>query len=175
MAKKEEQTAPPHNEHEEIDAGDAYVSWETWEFPPHERSHRWYVLVSIIGVLLIVYAIFAENYLFAIIVLMMGVILFVNNLRHPHRVNVHLTNLGVVVDQHFYRFQDLKDFSVVYDPPNVKLLYIDFKSPWRPLMSIPLEDIDPNVVRDYLLQYVFENLDRESEGLTDYLSRLYKL
>ena len=160
---------------EEIDAGDAYLSWETWEFPPHDRSRRWYIIVSIIGVLLIVYAIFAENYLFAIIVLMMGVILFVNNLRHPDRINVHITNLGVVVGEEFYQYQDLKDFSVVYNPPHAKILYIDFNSVWRPLLAIPLEDVDPNLVRDYLLQYVFENLNREDEGLTDYLSRVYKL
>ena len=43
------------------------------------------------------------------------------------------------------------------------------------MMSIPLEDIDPNEVRETLLPYTHENLDRTEETLTDLFSRLYKI
>ena len=162
-------------EEELIDAGEAQVSWKTWEYPPHERSVMWFIIAGIIGAALLVYAIVSTNYLFAIIVLMMGVILLIDGLRHPDRIDVHITDQGVVVGHNFYNFSALKDFSIIYAPPEVILLYIDFNNMWQPLLVVPLEDIDPNAVRDNLLPYVFENLSREEETLTDTLRRLYKM
>ncbi len=159
---------------EEVDIGDEIVSWEAWDQPPHERTRNWYIVAGVIGVLLLIYAISSANFLFAIIVLMMGVILFVNNLKHPEEVQVYITELGILVGDEFYPFKEIKDFSVVYDPPHIKLLYVDFVSIWKPLLTIPLESVDPNEVREAILPYAFENLEREEETLTDMFRRLYK-
>ena len=101
--------------------------------------------------------------------------MLIDGLRHPDRVDVHVTDQGVVVGDQYYNFNMVKDFSIIYEPPEVKLLYIDFNNAWQPLLVVPLEDVDPNAVRDSLLPYVFENLAREEEALTDMLRRLYKL
>jgi len=159
---------------EEIDIGDEIVSWDTWDQPPHERSRTWYLVAGIVGVLLLIYAISSANFLFAIIVLMMGVIMLVNNLKHAEEVRVYVTELGILVGHEFYSFREIKDFSVVYDPPHTKLLYVDFVSVWKPLLTIPLEHADPNEIRDAILPYAFENLEREEETLTDLFRRLYK-
>ena len=42
-------------------------------------------------------------------------------------------------------------------------------------LILELEDIDPNEVRELLLPYCLENLQRVEENLTDVLRRLYKL
>jgi len=168
--------APQHDDELDLfDAGHVQVSWETWEYPPHERSLLWFILAGVLGAALLVYSIITTNYLFGIVVLMMGVILLIDGLRHPDRVEVHVTDQGVVVGEKYYDFTAIKDFSIIYQPPVVKVLYIDFNQMWQPLLAIPLEDIDPNAVRDSLLPYVFENLQREDETLTDTLRRLYKL
>ncbi|MBU0613731.1 hypothetical protein KJ766_00385 [Patescibacteria group bacterium] len=172
---EENQKKAKRPEFEEIDVGDEIVSWQAWEFPKHERGTLWYVIVGSIGVSLIVYAVISANYLFAIIILMIAVILIITGLRKPEIVQVYLTNLGVVFGEEFYPYQEIKDFSIAYNPPEVKLLYIDFHKVWRPLVSIPLEDADPNEVREVLLPYAFENLEREEEHLTDMMKRLYKL
>ena len=52
---------------------------------------------------------------------------------------------------------------------------LDFRSVLNPLLSIPLEDTDPNDVRDGLGAYCAENLERTEESLTDRLRRVYKL
>ncbi len=160
---------------EEVDVGDEIIGWDAWDSPPHERGILWYVIVGAIGLGLIVYAIFSANYLFAIIILMTAVIMIVAGLGESKRVNIHLTNLGIVFGEEFYQYQDIKDFSIAYNPPEVKLLYIDFHKIWRPLIAVPLEGTDPNIVREALLPYIFENLEREDEHLTDMMKRLYKL
>ncbi|MDP2631731.1 MAG: DUF2892 domain-containing protein [Candidatus Uhrbacteria bacterium] len=162
-------------EFEEIDVGEALVSWDSFEFPQHDRSKVWYIVTAIVGVALIVYAIASANYLFAIIVLMMGIILLVNGLHQPDQIMVHITDQGVVVGDEFFAYEEIKDFSLIYKPPHTKILYIDFISLWKPLLTIPLEESNPNVVREVLLQYAFENLEREDETLTDLFRRLYKM
>ncbi|RMD52024.1 FUSC family protein [Candidatus Parcubacteria bacterium] len=162
-------------ENNTIDVGTALMSWEAWEFPPHQRSRTWYISAFVIGLVFLIYAVWSANYIFAVIILMMGIILLINGLRKPERVHVHITDLGIVFGNHFYDYKDIKDFAIVYDPPEVKILYIDFNNIFEPLLSIPLEDADPNQVRKTLLPYVLENLEREEETLTDTVRRLYKL
>lgn len=160
---------------EEIEVGDEIISWETWEYPPYDRSRWWYAIAGLIGSSLIIYAVLTANFLFAIIVLMMGVITLVNSLKQPDRIAVYITTHGVAIGQEFYPYKEIKDFSIIYEPPEVKLIYLDFLGVLRPTLGIPLEDTDPNLVREALLPYAFENLEREDENLTDMVRRLYKI
>jgi len=159
----------------QINIGSPQLEWEVDEYPMHQRSKLWYILASVIGVALIVYAVATANFLFAVIILMVGVITLLSSFVPPDRVPVVITNTGVVVSDMYYDFQAIRDFSIAYDPPHVKNLYFEFHSAWQPLLTVPLEDIDPNEVRDLLLPYCLENLQRVEENLTDVLRRLYKL
>lgn len=159
----------------QINIGSPQLEWEVDEYPMHQRSRLWYILAACIGVALIVYAIATANFLFAVIILMIGVITLLSSFVTPDRVPVVITNTGVVVSDMYYDFQAIKDFSIAYDPPHVRNLYFEFHSPWQPLLTVPLEDIDPNEVRELLLPYCLENLQRIEENLTDVLRRLYKL
>ncbi|MFA6018545.1 MAG: hypothetical protein WC776_05205 [Patescibacteria group bacterium] len=169
------QEEPQEEQFEEVDVGDELLSWETWDNPPAERSRLWYVVMGSIGVALTVYAVLAANYLFAIIILIIAVIIVVNSLRPSRQIKVYITSLGIVFGDEFYPYQEIKDFSIIYQPPEVQILYIDFHKIWRPLITIQIGDVDPNVLRSTLLPFVFENLEREDEHLTDAVKRMYKL
>jgi hypothetical protein len=162
-------------EESQINIGSPQLEWEVDEYPAHQRSKVWYIIASVVGVALIIYDVATANFLFAVIILMVGVITLLSSLVPPDRVPVVITNTGVVVSDLYYDFQSIKDFSIAYDPPHVKNLYLEFHSPWQPLLTVPLEDIDPNQVRELLLPYCQENLQRVEENLTDVLRRLYKL
>ena len=170
---QEPQSAPNHDGG--IDAGRIILSWETWEFPPVERSVRWYVAAAIIGLALLVYAVLTANFIFALIIIMFAVIMVMRDLKKPERVMAAITSEGIVFDQDFYPYAAIKDFSVIYEPPHVNTLYLGFNSRLTPSMSIALGDLNPNIVRQELLPFVFENLDRDGESLTDILTRVYKL
>lgn len=155
--------------------GEPMIGWDVDEFEQHQRSPGWYVLMAILGVALIIYSIATANFLFAVIILMVGVIMLLATFTKPERAEVVITNTGVIVGDMYYDYQSIKDFSLAYDPPEIKLLYLDFHSSWHPLLTIPLEDIDPNEVRESLLPFCVENIHRTEEGLTDTIRRLYKL
>ena len=163
-----EQTSPVH-------VGEELISWEVDEYPRYERTRTWFIWIGIIGTLLMIYAFYTANSLFAIIILMLGIITLVSMTSEPGRMSVIVTTTGVVVGDKYYEYRIIKDFSIVYDPPEVKLLYLGVDSPWIPVVSIPLEDIDPNKVRKHLLVTCIENLDRSTERLTDLVRRLYKI
>jgi len=158
-----------------IGFGNPLVSWEVDEYEKHDRPVRWYIFVSVIAVGLIIYALFTANFLFAVIILMIGIISYLSGFREPRRLSISVTDNGLVVGKRFYPYKDIKNFSVIYEPPEVKVLYIDCHSVWHPLLSIPLEQVDPNDVREAMLPYLIENLERTEETLTDLISRVYKL
>jgi hypothetical protein len=175
MAKGEGKKTTPEAEHEHIDVGNVIVTWETWEFPPTERSNGWYVAAGSIGLAMLLYALMTANFVFALILLMFAVILLMRDIRKPARVRAYVTTSGVVFGDEFYPYEKIKDFSISYSPPDVKYLYVAFQSRVQPTLSIHLDDVNPNDVRQALLPYVFENLDRDGESLTDTLRRVYKL
>ncbi|MBT5807737.1 hypothetical protein HOI18_00480 [Candidatus Uhrbacteria bacterium] len=158
-----------------IEVGQAVIEWEVDEYPHHARSKNWYVIGGVLGVFLIVYAVATANFLFAVIILMIGIITLLSTFLPPDRIPVVITTTGVVVNDMYYDFESINNFSIAYDPPSIKYLYFEFHSAWHPLLSIPLEEIDPNQVRDNLLPFCTENLDRTEETLTDVLRRMYKL
>ena len=111
------------NKYSEISKfGQHLIGWEVDEYRRHDRPFRWYITITVIGVALILYALLTANFLFAIIILLFGVISFLAGLREPERVDVHITNNGAVLGQSFYPYKEIKDFSIVYEPPEVKVL-----------------------------------------------------
>ena len=154
---------------------DVLIAWEVDEYPAHERSLWWYLIAGMIALGLIVYAIASANFIFAIIMLMIGVIVVVSAMKAPDRVRIAVTSNGIAVDNAFYAYPQVKDFSLVYRPPDAKWLYVDFESAWNPLLAIPLEEVDPNEVRRHLLPYCIENLTRTEERFVDIFRRKYKL
>ena len=155
--------------------GRRLISWHVDEYRRQERSRLWYIVAAILGFVLIIYAIATSNFLFAVIILMIGIITLISSFKEPDAIEVIITTTGIVIGNDYYEYKKIKDFSIVYEPPEVKLLYLDFHSPWHPLVSVPLEDVDPNVVREQLLPFTQEDLNRNEEHLTDVLQRLYKL
>ena len=122
-----------------LDVGNEILSWETWEFPPTERSRRWYILASVVGLFLLLYALFTANFVFGIIILMFAVITIMRDLKRPSRVPVYLTTSGLVFGNEYFRYEDIRDFSLSYEPPVVKNLYVTFHGRLRPMLSIDIE------------------------------------
>jgi len=155
--------------------GELLIGWEVDEYPQHQRSRTWYILAGIVSVSLIIYAIATSNFMFAVIILMCCVILMISSFTKPERIPMMITTTGVILGDIYYDYQSIRDFAIVYDPPDVKLLYLDFYAVTHPLISIPLEETDPNIVRNSLLSFCMEDLNRTNEHLTDVVRRLYKL
>ncbi len=155
--------------------GKTLISWQFPEFELIKRGRAWYIIGAIVAILLLVYSYFTQNPLFALIVVI-GVIMTVMMARRtPSVVNILITDRGVLVGDTFSSYRELKDFAIVYDPPSVKKLYLETRNVVRPRFTVLLEDVNPVKVREILLQYLDEDLEREEEASSEALTRMFKL
>jgi len=155
--------------------GEEIFSWTVDEYERHERGPLWYVIAFLVGVSLVLYAIVTQNFLFAIIIIMSGVIIGLSSLREPQRVLFRMTTRGIGMGREFFPYKDLRSFWILYEPPLNKDLYVDFRNPLTPHLKISLEDQDPVEIRKTLLEFLREELSQEQEPLTDLLGRVLKL
>lgn len=155
--------------------GEEIFSWTVDEYERHERGPVWYAIAFIVGVALILYAMITQNFLFAVIIIMAGVIIGLSSLREPQKILFQMTTRGVLLGNEFSPYKDLKSFWIFYEPPHFKSLYIDYRNPVTPHLKVSLEDADPLEVRAALLEFLREELSQEEEPLSELLGRVLKL
>lgn len=159
-----------------INYGKEIISWEVPEYEQHERAKGWYVIAIIVALGLLAYCFYTSNFLFAVIIILTSLVIILHDGREPNRVKIILANEGLVVGRKFYDYDEIKDFSIVYKPHlNVKRLYFEFKSALRHRLSIPIDNMNPLKIRETLLKYLSEDLERTDQPLSEFLSKLFKL
>lgn len=147
---------------------------EVPEFLKHDRGMLWYVVVTLLGAACLIYAVMTGNFLFAVILVLISVVMILMGINEPKNIRLEIDPTGVRIGTKKYSFTQLKDFSIIYQPPEVNTLYFEFRMPLRERLSIPMGDLDPNIVRNYLLNFLEEDLERDDESLSDILSRTLK-
>lgn len=157
-----------------ISYGKTLVEWESGDVPTYQRSRRWYIIVGMAGGLMIAYSLWTANYTFVLLILLFA-LTFILVWRQSHRIRIKITEGGVAAGEIFYPYRELKKFWLLYQPPDVKMLYLEFRNPLRPRLSIPLENQNPVAVRHALLDYLIEDLHQEEEPPLDQISRMLKL
>ncbi len=155
--------------------GEEIHSWLIDEYERHERGPLWYAIAFIVGVGMVLYAMITQNFLFAIIVIMGGIIVGLSSMREPRRLLFQMTSRGVLVGDEFVPYKNLKSFWILYDPPHTKCLYLDFRNSITPHIRVALEDQDPLKVRSALLEFLHEESSREGEPISELLGRVLKL
>ena len=166
---------PVNLNREDVSTGDLVFSWNVREYEQHDRDRRWYIIAGLAGAALLLFSIISGNYLFALVVVLFGIILFLQDIQPPMEVFFGITEAGIVIGDKYYPFKEIGKYWIVYNPPEVKNLYFATSNMLRHRLKIPLLDNDPRPVRDFLNQFIVEDLDQEQEPLSDRLGRILKL
>lgn len=148
-----------------------------WEFPePHvpQRGLMWYFLSGMLLVILLGYAFFTMNFLFGFIIVFFAVLYFFIQ-KNPQIYSIKITEEGIVIGKRNYPFSSFKNFWIAYDPPEIKTLYLTLRRAFFPHISVPLQNMNPNEVREVLSQFIEEDLEKEDETILDTLIRILKL
>jgi hypothetical protein len=164
-----------HLKDTEDETGANLMSWIFPEYDKHERGKLWWVFFIGISTLLILFAVLTANFLFALIVLLIDAIILSFHFKKALEVQINFFENGLAVGKKYYEWRDFDTFWIIYEPPSVKNLYFHFKTPLRPRLDIPLLNQNPLHVRKILVEYLEEDLSKESEPTSDTLSRLLKL
>lgn len=152
------------------------ISWRVPEYINYERGRNWYIIAGSAALGFLAFSFFTHDFLFAVIIII-AILLYVLNHGHvPMLIDVVLTDEGVIIGRKFYDYDELKDFSVLYKPKqDVRNLYFEFKNGLKHRLSIPLDGMDPIIIREYLLRYMHEDLERTDMPLSESLARLLRL
>ena len=155
--------------------GEVLHTWEVSEYEKYHRPTAWYVIMLVVGTFLVGYGLFTNNFLFALIVVLFAIIVFLQSHQEPHRIPFTITDLGVIINNRFYAYSELADFYIIYNPPDVKMLFLEPESSLRPRLRVPLGDQDPLEIKFALRQFLTENLEKEEEPLSDRLAREWRI
>ena|SRR3989338_108954 len=148
--------------------------WTIQEYERHERGTFWYVFMISIGLALVLYALATQNFLFALIIILFAIILFLQSHQEPLQVQFQITELGVIISRRFYTWSEFNNYYIIYEPPHVKTLFLDTVSTLRPALRVPLLDMNPNEIRHTLSQYLSEDVEKE-EPLSDRMARNWRI
>ncbi len=157
------------------EAGHILHAWSIPEYQLHSRGTMWYIVAGVLLIGLLIYAFVTANFLFALLVILFAIIIFLSHTNEPPIVEVSLTDTGMVMNNRFYPYYSLHSFWIIFEPPFTKHLYVDFQNSMRPSMAIHLGDEDPLEVRKTLRKFVYEDLEKKEEPLSEVLWRVLKL
>ncbi|HNZ86332.1 MAG TPA: hypothetical protein PLD95_01420 [bacterium] len=160
---------------DQIEKGNTLLSWHFPEFEKPERTMTWYIVLFVGAAILVLWAMIEKNFLFAVIIVMSVIIILLLNRKEPVELNINIMEAGIQIGKKFYMYKEMKNFFVIYEPPQVSMVFIILKNRAKPRISIPLNGQNPVKVRDLLLNFVEEDLDKDDEPGSDYLIRALKL
>ncbi|HOX60555.1 MAG TPA: hypothetical protein PLV72_00935 [Candidatus Magasanikbacteria bacterium] len=155
--------------------GDVHLEWTVSEYEQYSRGPYWYIIMGSIGLFLVIYAVFTGNFMFALVIILSAIILFLQSHQMPNQIKFQITDTGVVLGRKFYAYSEFKDFYLFYNPPEVKTLFLQPISVMQPTLRVPLLDQDPTEVKFALRQYLAEDAERSEEPTSDTLSRRFKI
>jgi len=153
--------------------GEIHLNWQFPEYEKIDKTRNWYIGAIIVTVGLLIYSILTINFLFAIIVLLAIFMIVLRHYQAPRQVDIKIADQGIVLDGMFFPYQELKSFWFNYNPPQVKLLYLELHQS-KKSFSIPLQNINPLKVRDILNSYIEENLAYQPEAGNDLWSKIVR-
>lgn len=155
--------------------GDVLLQWTFPEFTHHVRPRSWYISFLVVLALLLLFSILQKNYTFLMFLVLLALILVLRFRRAPLDVMFSIREEGVEVSRKFYPWREMKDFWILYRPPEVKKLYLEFKAVGRPSLDIAIQTQNPLKIRQLLSEHLLENTEREDEPGTDQLTRYLKI
>ncbi|MBI4054001.1 MAG: hypothetical protein HY397_01575 [Candidatus Doudnabacteria bacterium] len=157
-----------------MDKNKKEISWEAPEHIHYEKGLSWYLVAALIALAFFAYAFWQKDYLmFATLFVVLAAGFFVAHKR-PNNISISLNHKGLVTNDVLYRYDTtLKSFWIVYHPPETKTLYFQTAQLFNQTISVELADQNPVEIREFLLQYLPEDLEREESNL-DRILRLIK-
>jgi len=138
----------------------ASITWTTAEHHHLERGSDWYWALGIIAISSAATAILFNNILFALLIVLAAGTLGVIASRPPMTVDFELSEKGLSVNDTFYPYEEMFAFWVTED--DEPTLLIDTPRFMTPDLAVPLGDVHPEAVREFMRLRVPEVELRES-------------
>lgn len=132
------------------------VSWNAPEHTHTDKGNDWFWALGIIAVSGAVVALLFKNFLFALLIVIGAFTMALLAARPPRTLQFTLTERGILIDDALYPYQMLVAFWIQEHQDDHPLLIVDSRRFLTPHLLIPLDDVDPEEIREYLLEHLKE-------------------
>ncbi|MSU55451.1 MAG: hypothetical protein EXS46_02840 [Candidatus Taylorbacteria bacterium] len=144
--------------------------WLAYEYVYREKSSDWYWAVTIIVISIAVTSVLFDNILFAIVIILgfFGLMMYAK--RKPHIHQIKIDHRGIEEGRLHYLYSSLDSFWVEDRFGDFKII-LKSKRKTLPYIVIPIIDVDPDVVRNYIGRYIKEEEHHEpiAKQIMEYL------
>ena len=132
------------------------LEWKAYEYFFMEKSSDWFWSVGVVALTAIIIASIFGDFLFAIVIAVSTFTLLVYAMRRPKLIPLLINREGISVNKVFYSYSFLTSFWVDKSDPQLPKILIKSKKILMPLIVVPIEEIDPDTVREFILNYMQE-------------------
>lgn len=141
---------------------ESVLRWSAYEHEHTERENDWFIALGIVAVCLAIVSILFHDTLFAFVIIAAAFAIGAHARVEPPLTEFEISKRGVRVDGELHRYHEIIAFWVEDEHYRERpLLMIDTVKFMKPNIIIPIEDIDPQLVRAYLLEHVEESHMKE--------------
>lgn len=120
------------------------LSWSALEYEEKERSTDWFWALGIIIVTSSIASIIFNNYFFAVLLILAGILLGFFAVKKPDTIIYELNEKGLQIRNRLYPYENIKSFYVQIDPTGETklkpMLFIHSERIFMPIISIPIEN-----------------------------------
>ena len=132
------------------------LRWSAYEHEHIERGSDWYWALTIVTVSVGLISILFHDILFAIVVVVAAATIAILAQHPPELAEFEVSERGIRVAGKLHRYDEIISFWVEDEKDERPLLLVDTVKFMHPNLIIPIEHIDPHVVRAYLKQHAEE-------------------
>ncbi len=136
------------------------ISWDAPEHHHTEKNNDWYWAVGIITLTASSLAFIFGNVIFGILILVGVFSLVIHASRTPGIVHVEINDRGVVINDTLYPFLTIESFWIDVHREHSTILLKSTKT-FMPYITINIEGVDREDVRQILLKYIAETEHHE--------------
>lgn len=92
------------------------LEWQASEYVEHEKSLKWFVILGVVTLALVVLAVFLlKNYTFAVLLVVMAIAIVVWAKRPAVEMQYRLNTTGVWINDKHFALHDFRGFGVLQD------------------------------------------------------------
>ena len=126
------------------------LRWSTYEHDHIERENDWYWALGIVTLAIVIISVLLHNVLFGIIIIIAAFSIALLSRTPPELTTFEISDRGIRVNKILHRYSEIISFWVEDEVGDRPLLLIDTTKWLSPNLIIPIEHIDPALVRAYL-------------------------
>jgi len=129
------------------------IIWQTQEYDFIPKTREWFWVVGIIAGGIVVASLLLGNLLFAILIAIAAFTVMLFGARPPQPILAELNQQGLKLNEESYTYKNLESFYVHKIPG---CIIFKSKKALSPYLIIPLEYLDPDNTREFLLKHLPE-------------------